>query len=131
LATLSIAGALDLIVPSPGEANAEHAQGIVVSGFNINMCFDESLPFPHQGPQLVSSEVHPLKEKTSIYYLMGAKAASIFCTVGDKECPIPIYSYKTTGSGSYETRYPLMNQYDLQALFVYKRHENRGNMRIY
>jgi hypothetical protein len=59
---LSIAGALDLIVPPPGEADAEHAQGIVISGFNINMCFNKSLPLPYQRPQLVSSEVHALRK---------------------------------------------------------------------
>lgn len=60
LARLSIAGPLDLVRTSLSEANTEHPQCVIICRLDINMGFDQSLPFPHQGPQLVSCKVHAL-----------------------------------------------------------------------
>jgi hypothetical protein len=60
LAGLSIACPLDLVATSLGKANAEHSQSIIISGLNINMSFNQSLPFSHQRPKLVSGKIHTL-----------------------------------------------------------------------
>lgn len=60
LARLSIAGPLDLVRTSLSEANAKHPQCVIICRLDINMGFNQSLPFPHQGPQLISCKVHAL-----------------------------------------------------------------------
>ena len=63
LARLSIASSLDLVSTSLGEGDAEKPQCVVVSGFDINMGLDQSLPLFNQGPELVGCEVHTLEMK--------------------------------------------------------------------
>lgn len=67
LAGLSITGSLHLVTASLGKANAEHSQGIIISGLNIHMSFNESLPFTDQRPELVSGEIHTLQIERSIH----------------------------------------------------------------
>ena len=55
---LSIASLAGLTLALLGESDAEKAQHVAVSGFDIHMCLDETLPFAHQGADLVGSEGH-------------------------------------------------------------------------
>jgi hypothetical protein len=61
LAGLSIGSPLDLVGTPFSEPDAEHPQSVVISGFHINMSFNQSLPFPHQRPQLVIGKIHSLQ----------------------------------------------------------------------
>ena len=48
LAGLGIAGSLDLVSTSLCESNAEHPEGVVVSGLDIHMSLDKCLPLTHK-----------------------------------------------------------------------------------
>jgi len=56
LGSLGIAGSLHLVWTPLGEANAEQAQHVVVSCFDINMGFNECLPLLDQGSEFISSK---------------------------------------------------------------------------
>ena len=60
---MSIASSLDLVSTSLGEGDAEKPQCVVVSGFDIDMRLDQSLPLLNQGPEFVGCEVHALGVK--------------------------------------------------------------------
>ena len=60
LAGLCVASPLNLIWKSLGESNAEHPQCVVISGLDIHVSFNQRMPLPNQGPQLVCSEIHAL-----------------------------------------------------------------------
>jgi len=66
LAGLRVGGPLDLVRTSLGEGNAEHPEGVVVCGLDIDMGLNQSLPLADQRPQLVSCEVHTLQFQTEI-----------------------------------------------------------------
>lgn len=47
--------------PLLSETYAEHTQKIAVGGLDVNIGFDQSLPFLDHGPQLVSGEIHAME----------------------------------------------------------------------
>lgn len=55
---LSIAGLAGLPLALLGEADAEHAQHIAVSGLYVHVCLDEALPLANKRTDLVGGEGH-------------------------------------------------------------------------
>lgn len=62
LTALGVAGALDLLVTSTGETDAEHAEHIAVGRLDVSVGLNQGLPLPHEGAQLVCGEVHALHQ---------------------------------------------------------------------
>ena len=69
LGALGVAGLLGGHLVLLGEANAEDAEHVSVSGLDINMGLDQSLPLLHHGPQLVSGEVHAVEAGQTVLAL--------------------------------------------------------------
>lgn len=61
LGGLSIGGFADLVRPSLCESNGEQSDNITVSGFDIDVGFDEGLPLADEGAQFVGGEVHAVE----------------------------------------------------------------------
>lgn len=61
LGRLGVGGLLDLVVSLLGESNSEEAEEVAVGRANVDVSFDESLPFSHQGAELVRGEVHAVE----------------------------------------------------------------------
>ena len=69
LSALGVAGLLGGHLVLLGEADAEDAEHVSVSGLDINMGLDQSLPLLHHGPQLVSGEVHAVEAGQTVLAL--------------------------------------------------------------
>ena len=61
LSALGIAGLLSGLVLLAGEANAEQPQHVSVSGLDIDIPFDEGLPFLDHRSELVGGQVHSIE----------------------------------------------------------------------
>ena len=61
LRALCVRGLLDLVGLLLGEANAEHAHGVAVSGLDVNVCLDQGLELADERAQLVAGEVHAVE----------------------------------------------------------------------
>ena len=52
-----------------GETNAEKTQEVSISGLNIDMCFNQSLPFLDHGAELVSGQIHAVELSQAVLAL--------------------------------------------------------------
>lgn len=43
------------------ETNAEYSQKVSICGFDINMCFNQSLPFFDHWPKFISGQIHAME----------------------------------------------------------------------
>ena len=69
LLSLSVAGLGGLVLLLLGEANAEDTEKVSVSGLNIDVSLDESLPLLDHGPPLVSGQVHSVEVAQAVLAL--------------------------------------------------------------
>ncbi|GIM03205.1 hypothetical protein Vretimale_8005, partial [Volvox reticuliferus] len=58
LRALGVAGALNLALPLLCERDAEHAQGVAISGLHVHMRLNQCLPLADQRTKLVRCKVH-------------------------------------------------------------------------
>jgi len=61
LSSLGVRGFLDLVGSLLGEGNSEHSQNIAISGLNVNVSLNESLPFSNERAELVGGQVHAVE----------------------------------------------------------------------
>ena len=61
LGGLGVGGLLDLVLSSLGEANAEEAELVTVSGGAVNMGLDLGLPLLDDGALLVTGQLHTVE----------------------------------------------------------------------
>jgi hypothetical protein len=67
LSRLSVGGFLDLVHSSLGESDAEKSKFVSVSGGDVNVSFDFSLPFFDHGALLITGKFHTVKvSQTSV-----------------------------------------------------------------
>lgn len=61
LTRLGVCGFADLRWAAFCEADSEKAEEVAVGGLDINMSFNEGLPFADKGAQFVGGEIHPVE----------------------------------------------------------------------
>jgi len=69
LTRLRICRFLHLGWASFGKADGEEAEEIAIGGFNVNMRFNEGLPFTDQGAEFIGGEVHSVEVRETVLAL--------------------------------------------------------------
>ena len=69
LTRLRICRFLHLRWASFGKADGEEAEEIAISGFDVNMRFNEGLPFTDKGAEFIRGEVHPVEVRQTVLAL--------------------------------------------------------------
>jgi hypothetical protein len=77
LRTTSISSLLDLSLALLSERDSKHTEDVSVSGLDINVSLNESLPFTDHGAELISSEIHSIEVSEAV------AALDIFDTKSD------------------------------------------------
>ena len=61
LSALGVAGLLLTVLLLQSESDAEETEHVSVTGLDVNVALNQSLPFLDHGPQLVSGQVHAME----------------------------------------------------------------------
>mmetsp|Transcript_32095 Transcript_32095/g.43956 ORF Transcript_32095/g.43956 Transcript_32095/m.43956 type:complete len:252 (-) Transcript_32095:8-763(-) len=66
LRRLSITSSLGLVHSSLGESQTMNTEGITVSGLDINVCLNQTLPFANKRAKLVGGQVHSIERSQAV-----------------------------------------------------------------
>ena len=69
LRTFGVGSFLDLLADPLGESKTEHSEKISVSGFDIDVSLDQSLPLSDERAELVSGQVHTVEVGVTVLAL--------------------------------------------------------------